>query len=172
MHACTHTHILINNHALSASSIYYDPYHPPCSIYMLDSLFVQLLSKFSLVYFLVWNPPLHTPYISLPNHCLLFATDAYTVTTCFAVIPRLCCPFLSLSQLYLELHLLPYSTHITCSYKLLCVNSSTAVVNGMHAQAVSVRVRDHVSIKRCRYCHWICCLRSHHLCSPLRSVSF
>jgi len=32
---------------LSASSIYYDPWHPPCSIYVPDSLFPQSLSKCS-----------------------------------------------------------------------------------------------------------------------------
>jgi len=46
------------------------------------------ISKFSLVYLLTWHPPLHTPYISSPNHCLLFA--AHTITTCFAVVLRLC----------------------------------------------------------------------------------
>jgi len=48
------------------------------------------VSKFSLVYFLAWHPPLHTPYISSPNHCLLFATHAHTIATCFAILPRLC----------------------------------------------------------------------------------
>ena len=33
--------------------------------------------KFCLVYLLVWIHPLHTPFISSPNHCLLFATRAY-----------------------------------------------------------------------------------------------
>ena len=33
---------------------------------------------------------LNTPYISSPNHCLLFATHAHTNATCFAVILRLC----------------------------------------------------------------------------------
>jgi len=32
--------------------------------------FVHPPSKSSLVYLLVWNTPLHTPYISSPNHCL------------------------------------------------------------------------------------------------------
>jgi len=51
--------------------------------------FAQPLSKSSLVYLLVWSPPLHTPYISSPNECLLFATHAHTIITCFAVVPRL-----------------------------------------------------------------------------------
>jgi len=38
----THSHLIIN-HPLSASSIYYNPQHPPCSIYMLDGLFAQPL---------------------------------------------------------------------------------------------------------------------------------
>jgi len=62
----------------------------PCSIYVPGSLFPQSLSKFSLVCLLVWHPQLHTPYISSPKHCLLFAAHAHTITTCFAVVPRLC----------------------------------------------------------------------------------
>ena len=42
-----------------------------------------------LVYLLVWNPALYTPYISSPNHCLLFATHVHTIIICFAVVPRL-----------------------------------------------------------------------------------
>jgi len=63
---------------------------PPCSIHVLDSLFAQPLSKSSLVYLLVWHPPLHTPHISSPNYCLLFAAHVHANTTWFAVVPRLC----------------------------------------------------------------------------------
>ena len=88
-----------------SSLIYYDPWHPPCSIYVRDSLSPQSLSKFSLVYLLAWHPPLHTPYISSPNHCLLFATHAHTIAACSAVVPRLCHLILvSFSTLYLELY--------------------------------------------------------------------
>ena len=83
------TPIIIISHPLPASSIYCDPWHPPCSIYGPDSLFAQPVSKSSLVYLCVWHPPLHTPYTSLPNHCLLFGAHAHTITTCFAVVPRL-----------------------------------------------------------------------------------
>jgi len=62
------TLIMVINHPLSASSIYYDPWHPPCSIYMPGSLFPQSLFKFSLVSLLAWHPPLHTPYISSTNN--------------------------------------------------------------------------------------------------------
>jgi len=63
------------------------------------------ISKFSLVYLLAWHPPLHTPSISSPNHCLLFATHAHTIAACFAVVPRLSSnPSLS-STLYLEFYL-------------------------------------------------------------------
>jgi len=75
---------------LSASSMHYDPWHASCSVHVPNSLFAQSLSKFSLACLLTWHPPLHIPYISLPNHYLLFATHAHTVTTCFAVVPRLC----------------------------------------------------------------------------------
>jgi len=60
--------------------------------------------KCCLVYFSVCHPPLHTPYFSSPNHCLLFATHANTIATCFAVVPRLCHLILvSLSTRYFEL---------------------------------------------------------------------
>jgi len=46
------------------------------------------------------DPLLHTPCISSPNHHLLFATHAHTITACSAVIPMLCHLFLiSLSGL-------------------------------------------------------------------------
>jgi len=70
--------IPIINHPLPASSIYYDPQHPPCSIYVLDSLFAQPLSKSSLVYLLVWHSLLYTPYIFSSNHSLIIATYAHT----------------------------------------------------------------------------------------------
>jgi len=100
------TPIMVISHPLSASSICYNLWHPPCSIYMPDSLFLQSLLKFSFVYLylLAWHPQLHSPYISSPNHCLLFAAHAHTIATCFAVVPRLCHLILvSLSTLYLEL---------------------------------------------------------------------
>jgi len=75
-HSPTHTH---RSH----------PWHPPYSVHVLYSLFPQS-PKFSLVYLLASYPPLHTPYISSPIHCLLFASHAHTIATCFAVVPRLC----------------------------------------------------------------------------------
>jgi len=99
------TSVVIVTHALSTSSICYDPWHPPCSIYVPDSLFPQSLSKFSLVYLLAWHPPLHTPYISSHSQCLLFTAHAHTIATCFAVVPRLCHLIrVSLSTLYLQLN--------------------------------------------------------------------
>jgi len=87
-HSLAHT-ILVNKHPLPTSSIYYDPHHPPYSIYVLDNPFPHPLSRSSLVYLLVWNPPLHTPHISSPNHYLPFPTHAHTITTSFAVVPKL-----------------------------------------------------------------------------------
>jgi len=90
-----------------------------CSIYVPDSLFPQSLSKFCLICLLAWHPALHTPYISLPNHCLLFTGHAHTISPCFSVVPKLChLNLVSLSTLYSELYLvtshhtsiLPFST--------------------------------------------------------------
>jgi len=52
---CPLTPVMVINHPLSASSIYYDPWHPPCSIHVPDSLFPQSLSKFSLACLLAWH---------------------------------------------------------------------------------------------------------------------
>ena len=88
---------------------------------MVDSLFAQPLSKSSVVYLLVWNPPLHTPYISSSNHCLLFATHTHTITTCFDLVPRLCHLFIiCLSPLYFELFFTLIS-HIHLTHSLLCL---------------------------------------------------
>jgi len=40
-------------------------------------LFCESFVIYLLVYLLAWHPSLHTPYISLPNHCLLFAAHAH-----------------------------------------------------------------------------------------------
>jgi len=88
----------------------YDPYHPPHSVYVLDSPFRQPLSRSSLVL----DPLLHTPCISSPSHHLLFAAHAHTITAYFSVIPMLSVPNLSLSAPYLEicLSLMPH-IHVT-----------------------------------------------------------
>jgi len=69
--------------------LYCNTSHPPCTIYVHDSLCAQPLSKSSLVNLLVWHPPLHMPYISSPNLCLLFAIHAHSNGGCFAVVMRL-----------------------------------------------------------------------------------
>jgi len=84
------TSIVVINHPLSASSIYYNPWHPHTIQFMCLRVFFHNLSKFSLVYLLAWHPPLHTPYIYSPNHCLFFATHAHTIATCFAAVLKLC----------------------------------------------------------------------------------
>ena len=92
--------IVVINHPLSASSIFYDPWHPLCSIYI--PVFFHYLSP-SFLRSTSWSgTSLHTPCISSPNHCLLFAAHAHTIATCFAVVPKLCHLMLvSLSALYL-----------------------------------------------------------------------
>ena len=98
---------------------------PICFLHLLRSItsslfnpralqsFPQSLSKFSLVYLLTGHPPLHTPYISSPNHCLLFTAHVHTIAACFVVVQRLCPLILvSLSTLYLGLYLVA-SRHIS-----------------------------------------------------------
>jgi len=63
--------------------------------------FCTNLSTTFLVYLLVWSPPPHIPYTSLPNQYLLFATHAHTITACFAVVSIL-------YHLFLVFFLTPY----------------------------------------------------------------
>ena len=106
-HSPTHTHP-DHWHPLSSSSIYNDQWHPLCScFYVLDSPLVQPLSRSSFVFLLVLDPQLHTPYISSPNHHLLFTAHAHTKATCSAAIQMLCHLYLvSLSAPYLGVYLL------------------------------------------------------------------
>ena len=70
----------------------------------LEKAFDGVLSKFSLVLLLAWHPSLHTPYVSSPNHCLLFAVYAHTIAACFAIVLTLCnLSLVSLSTLYFKL---------------------------------------------------------------------
>ena len=61
----------------------------PVQFMCLTNLFAQSLYKCSLVYLMIWHPPLHAPYIFSPNHCLLFITHAHSIATCFAVVQKL-----------------------------------------------------------------------------------
>ena len=93
---------LIIGHRLSSSSIYNDPWHPLCSFYVLDNPLAQPLSRSSLVFLLVFDPQLHTPYIFSPNHHHLFAAHAHTNAACSAAKPVLCHLYLvSVSAPYL-----------------------------------------------------------------------
>ena len=112
-HSPTHTYC---GHQLSLICFIHIIWSMASSLFNLRAyLFPQSLSKFSLGYLLAWHSPLHTPYISSPNHCLIFAAYAHTIATCFAIIPRLChLVLVSLSTLYLELYLVAsHHTSIT-----------------------------------------------------------
>jgi len=86
----------VTNSHLSCSSII--PYLLPPSVtihgilpvqFMCLTVFFHNLSP-SVLWSTFWHPPLHTPYISSPIHCLLFTAHAHTIATCFAVVPTLC----------------------------------------------------------------------------------
>jgi len=83
------TPIVVINHPLSASSIYYDPWHPLCSIHTPDSLFSTIPLQ---VFF---GLPLGlAPSTSYSKHFFTqslssFRNTCYIITTCFTVVPRL-----------------------------------------------------------------------------------
>jgi len=78
----------------------------PCT----RTVFFHNLSP-SFLWFTSWPGTLHF-ILHTPNHCLLFATHALMITTCFAVVPRLCHLILvSLSTVYLEFYLVAASSN-------------------------------------------------------------
>jgi len=81
----------------------------------------------SLVCLLVWSPTPHIPYISTPNHCLLFASHAHTITTCFAVVSILCHLFLVFLP---TLVLLRWQEFATRSVVVLCLTYHHGVDGG------------------------------------------
>jgi len=96
------TPILIINHPFSASSIYYDLQHPPCAIYVPDTHFVPPLFRSSLVYLLVWNPPLHTSYAS---SITVFFSQHMPILSQPVLLRLYHLILVCLSTLYLELYL-------------------------------------------------------------------
>ena len=167
----THSHLLWSSICLSASSVYCNPWHPPCSVHVPDSLFPQSLSKFSLVSLLAWHPPLHAPYISSPNHCLLLATHAHTIATCFAVVPtstlhsdRISCEILR-AFLCTSVCLLQFG--ITCyDWLFMCLYSrGSKIKTGWNSSCW----RESVDMSLWR---WLCsCSRSHCRPTPTSQVS-
>jgi len=78
--------ILIIIQSLSASSIYHDPQHPPCSNYVLGNLFAQPLSKSFLIYLLVCTTSYSIHFFT--QSMSLFATHAHTSAACLAIVPK------------------------------------------------------------------------------------
>jgi len=67
----------------------------------LTIFFAQPLSKFSLIYLLIWNHPLHTPYISSLSQCPFCNTCLYDGHLfCFSTKIMASIPNLSLFQLF------------------------------------------------------------------------
>ena len=110
------TPILIIRDPLSTSSTYYNPQHPPCSMYAFDSPFPQPLSRSSwsgILYFIL-NAFLHPVVIFFSQQMPI------PLQTVFTVIPMLCHLFLiSLSAPYLKICLLVNATHPS-DYSHLC----------------------------------------------------
>jgi len=67
------TAVMVISHPLSASSIYYDPWHPPCSIYVPDSLFPQSPS-------FLWLPLGLAPSTSYSTHFFTQSLSSFCST--------------------------------------------------------------------------------------------
>ena len=98
-----HTPIVVISHPVSASFIYYDPWHPPVQFLCL-TIFLHNRSP-GFLWCTSRSGTLHnyTPYISSLNHCLLFTAHAHTIAICFVVVSLChlqCNPSPSLSHLF------------------------------------------------------------------------
>jgi len=171
---CTHTHKTIlrlcgfclgqpgwagtrrNIHPLTLIVLINHPYllSPPTTIHGIlpiqSTCFTVFFHNLSPSFLLTWHPPLHTPYISSPNHYLLFATRS--IATCFAVVPRLYhLNLVSLSTLYSELYLvtshhtsiLPFSSlpsEVPPHFPFLQARSHSMQHTALHTTAVQSHV--------------------------------
>jgi len=90
-HSPTHTH-RGHQSSLSASSIYYDPWHPPYSIHVLYSLFPQSLSKFSKLHVYstyTWNEKQKNRILLKNKECLFFLlTKIYQLPEYYMIFAR------------------------------------------------------------------------------------
>jgi len=90
------TPILINR--LSASSTYCDPWQPPCSIYVPDSLSHTL--RPSLLWYTSWSVTLHFIFHTFLHPIIVFfAAHAHTILLCCSTEIRTSNPSLSLNSL-------------------------------------------------------------------------
>jgi len=105
-----------------------------------DTLFPQSCSKFSLVYLLAWYSPLHTPYISSPNHCLLFA--AHPNKFCCSTEIMSFNPSLSLNHLLgaLSCSLMPH-IHLTILISALWSATSFSILTGQVSLPCNILLR-------------------------------
>jgi len=99
------TPVMVIRHPLSAYCIYYDPWHPPCSVYMPDNFLHNLCPSF--IWSMSWPGNLYFILHTFPHPIIAFfhSTCPY-YHNLFCCSTRLCHLFLvSHSTLYLELYL-------------------------------------------------------------------
>ena len=114
-HSPTHTH---PDHQTSFINFLHLLWSTASSLFNLCAWqsFLQPLSRLSLVLLLVWDPLLHTPCISSPNHHHPFATHVHTITACFAVVPMLC-HLLIITLIFSLAHIFSFS--LIPAYKII-----------------------------------------------------
>jgi len=129
------TPVMVINHPLSASYICYDPWHPPCSIYVPYSLFPQSLSRFSLVYFFSWHLPLLTQSLSsfrstCPYHCNLFCCSMEIMSNFLSLDPLLGTLSCSLTpHIHLTILISPHWSATSFSFLIGQVNTNLELVD-------------------------------------------
>jgi len=133
----THSHsswssVILHLLQFMASSLF-----NPCALQSFSTISLQVFFGLPL------GPPLHTPYISSPNHYLLFATHAHTIATCFVEVLKLC-----LVQIKLVHNILHYF------YIIIFYNRSFLHVCTLQGHSLFSNL-DHCSrFQRLCHCNW------------------
>ena len=106
--------ILVIGHPLSVSSIYYDPWHLLCSVYVLDSSLWQPVSRSSLVFLLVLSTSYSMHFFTQSSSSLRSTCPYQRSLFCCNTNALLSIPSLSLSSLLgnLSFSLMPH-IHLT-----------------------------------------------------------
>jgi len=142
--------------------------------------FPKSLSKLSLVYLLAWHPPFHTPYISSPNHCLLF-TASFQVFCCSTEIMS-SNPSLSLNSLlgtlscsftqHIHLTILISALWSATSFSFLMGQVSLPCNILLHTQLlynVPLTINDIPLVRNFGTVLWHCCLGSRKIIRPVKT---
>ena len=126
---------MVISRPLSASSIYYDPWHPPCSIYMPDSLFPQ---SPSFLWSTCWRGTLHFILHTFLHPIIVFLL-------CHLILVSLSTLYLELlsSSFTLHIHLTTHLCPLKCHLIFLSYGPGLASMQHTTSQTTAVQSPSH-----------------------------